>query len=139
MKQVATLFVLACSACATPVGAVRDAIGEAPDWWREAREEIRGQDYPNLADIPTPTRADQPKLSGGASAAAISAREAAFLRDPRTAGPALTPAQIEAWATGMRARFGDIRPPAPGDFVPLPLDAFDVPRAQLTLKLPKKG
>lgn len=57
MKNTAILLcgvpLLLASACTSSFAKVRSAINEAPEWYDARRTEIRGEGYPEIADIPT--------------------------------------------------------------------------------------
>lgn len=99
---------LTVSACATPVGAVRQAVSSAPEWYQEARVEIRGEGYPDVSRVvalehngSAPGRVDEARL-------AVADSEARLLSQ---LGPASSEAELQAalaWAAAEQAAFSGI-------------------------------
>ena len=117
--------------CASSVSAVTGAVDSAPAWFEDARGEIRGQDYPEVASIPDVPAKSRPVISAGAALASVSSAAGAFLSDDRAQSVPYQPEQILAWAAEKRAVFNDIPPLVPGSIDTSAAKAFDVPRAQL--------
>ncbi|MEM7766182.1 MAG: hypothetical protein AAF253_01695 [Pseudomonadota bacterium] len=93
------------SACASPVGAVRQAVASAPEWYQEARVEIRGEGYPDVSRVVT--LEDQTDVPGRVvqTRADVSDAEAQFLSE---IGEAPSEAELQAalaWAASEQAAF----------------------------------
>ena len=96
-----TVFVTA--GCATPVGAVRDAVSSAPEWYREARVEIRGEGYPDVSRlVGLQVQAGQQRRVRQTRQAMDDA-EIAFLRDANAVPPGMGLEEMQEWADKERA------------------------------------
>lgn len=99
----ATLFSVA--GCASPGGAVREAVASAPEWYQDARIEIRGEGYPDISRV-SGYRSD-PGQPGRvrATRAEVSDAEALFLFDERALPPELALEEALDWTLEERKRF----------------------------------
>lgn len=103
--------------CASSIEQVRDTVSAAPDWYDERAAEVRGEGYPNVADIPTlseEARTAVRELETGREE--LTRVEQLFRMDPRAASPGLELVEMQAWADEVKARF-EIIAADPGDFL----------------------
>ncbi len=135
MKNTAILLcgvpILLASACTTSFSKVRNAVNEAPAWYGERRAEIRGEGYPDIADIPTTDPSWKPGVGLAASGEQIALIQAAFAADARAQAPAIGAAEIQAVAAEIQSAFEPGLPP--GEFfteteIAAIRDSFNVPR-----------
>lgn len=131
MTRIAALSLLLTTACASQVEAVRSAVDEAPDWFKDRRQEIGGADYPELTRMEPLSQAKAPKIGAATDETTLAALIADFFRNERAAPVDRTPEEIRAWASRMRAVFAGIEPPRPEEFITVSQDAFALPRADL--------
>jgi hypothetical protein len=94
--------------CTNSFSKVRDAVNQAPDWYETRRQEIRGEGYPKLVDIPTIAPGELPGKSLPASAARVSALSAEFADNARAELPANGPAEIAAAGAEIREQFAGL-------------------------------
>ncbi len=135
MKNTAILLcgvpLLLASACTSSFSKVRSAVNDAPAWYGERRAEIRGEGYPDIADIPTTDPKWKPGKGLAASGKQIAVIQAAFAADARAQEPAIGAEQIQAVAAEIKTAFEPGLPP--GEFFTDPeiaaiRDSFNVPR-----------
>jgi len=109
MILVTLLLSVGCASSLERIGEVRDA---APDWYKERRTELAGQDYPSIASVPLITNETRPGQRLGASQAATLAALDALLTDPRNAPVDETAQEMMDWAAQTRAEVDQqISPP----------------------------
>lgn len=105
MKNTAILLcgvpLMLMAGCSTSFTKVRSAINEAPDWYAERRVQIRGEGYPDIADIPAATPAAQPVKSLSASGDVLAGLQQQFFSDPR--------AEVGAGAEGIEKVGAELR------------------------------
>ncbi|WP_291202665.1 hypothetical protein [Hyphomonas sp.] len=89
-------------------------MADAPAWYGERRAEIRGEGYPEIADIPTVDPNWKPGKALTVSGAEMAIIQAAFATDARAQAPAIGEAEIVAIAAEIRSEFEPGLPP--GDF-----------------------
>ncbi len=109
---------------------MRAAVDEAPAWFQERREEIRGEDYPDIRTVPAVEGDERPRLGSDSGALAKSGTPEDFLSDPRAQPPNISPAEIMAWVRSKQAVFAGIAPPGPHTVITPDTSVFDVPRGQ---------
>lgn len=115
---------------------VRGAVNAAPDWYDERRQEIRGEGYPEVIDVPVIEAGQEPGQTLEASKARATVLRTAF-EDARAAAPADIAAEIEAMRVKIRSEFAGL--PAETDFltedeIAAIRAAFDVPRVTRGLR-----
>jgi len=130
MKRACCFIFLALGGCASQVGAVRAAVDEAPAWFQDRREEIRGEEYPDIAAVPAVAQEERPRLGDESGVLAEAGTPEDFLDNPRAQPPNISPAQIMAWARSRQALFAGIAPPGPDTVIAPDTSVFDVPRGQ---------
>ena len=134
MRAMIFVTLLACSACASSLERITDVGSAAPDWYKERQAELRGQDYPRLADVPVITEENRP--GGGLAASQAETLEAfeALVNDPRNAPVEETARQMRIWANQAR-RAVDQQIPLPDFLSDEEIAAlraiFDTPRGRL--------
>jgi len=96
--------------CATPISAVRGAVDQAPDWYGERRAEIRGEGYPDIADVPVVDRANLPGRSLPANRGRAVQLIALFENNPRAEAPQGGLDEILELAAEIRAGFAGYQP-----------------------------
>lgn len=135
MKNTAILLcgvlLLPASACTSSFSKVRSAVNDAPAWYGERRTEIRGEGYPDIADIPTTDPDWKPGVGLAASGTELATIQAAFAADAQAQTPAIGEAQILAVADQIKGEFEPGLPPA--EFfteseIAAIRDSFNVPR-----------
>lgn len=135
MKNTAILLcgvpLLLASACTSSFSKVRGAVNDAPSWYGERRAEIRGEGYPDIADIPTTDPKWKPGVGLAASGEQIALIQAAFAADAKAQAPAIGAEQIQAVAAEIRGAFEPGLPPS--EFftdteIAAIRDSFNVPR-----------
>lgn len=106
MRLSLILASFALSACATPLERVISVAGDVPDWFVDARTEVRGEGYPALSGVPN--NIEDPLTEGQVQqAAAVLDVYADFLDHPRAAVSATSPAEIEAYRKSLISEFPD--------------------------------
>lgn len=118
-------------ACASSMGAVRSAVDEAPEWFKERRVEIRGENYPDIRTVPQITGGDIPTLDTESERLVDPARARSFLDHPRAAPPDTTPDEIRAWIRSRQQILAAVSAPTLSDLSPPDTSVFDAPRGQL--------
>lgn len=115
MKNTAILLCgvpLLLAAGCTSFSKVRGAMADAPAWYGERRAEIRGEGYPEIADIPTVDPNWTPGKALTVSGAEMAVIQAAFATDARAQAPAIGEPEIVAIAAEIRSEFEPGLPPA---------------------------
>lgn len=109
MKNTAILLcgvpLLLASACTSSFSKVRAAINEAPEWYAERRTEIRGEGYPEVADIPTVEAGWKPDRSLNKSKTEMAALRQVFDTAERAEVAEDGAEKIAAIAAELRAEF----------------------------------
>ena len=109
MKNTAILLcgvlLLPASACTSSFSKARSAVNSAPAWYGERRTEIRGEGYPDLADIPTTDPKWKPGVSLAVSGNDLAAIQAAFAADALAQTPAICEDRILAVADEIKRLF----------------------------------
>ena len=98
-------LVLLLAGCANSFGKVRDTVSTTPDWYKAAREEIRGEGYPELSEVPELARRDV-RRSAAALTLSREQTDAArlmFREDPRAVKPIPEPSDVRALAAEVAA------------------------------------
>lgn len=104
MRLSLILASLALSACATPLERVISVAGDVPDWFVDARAEVRGEGYPALSGVPN--NIEDPLTEGQVQqAAAVLDVYADFLDHPRAAVSTTSPEEIEAYRESLISEF----------------------------------
>ncbi|MFN7165230.1 MAG: hypothetical protein ACK4P2_10480 [Hyphomonas sp.] len=143
MKNTAILLcgvpLLLASACTSSFSKVRGALNDAPEWYEARRTEIRGEGYPDIADIPTVDANWKPGEGLAASGDQIAIIQAAFAADERAQLPAAGAAEIEAVLAEIKGAFEPGLPP--GEFftdteIAAIRASFNVPRVTQGLITP---
>jgi hypothetical protein len=116
MKNTAILLcgvpLLLASACTSSFSKVRSAVNDAPAWYGERRAEIRGEGYPDIADIPTTDPKWKPGVGLAASGKELAGIQAAFAADALAQTPAIGEDEILAVAAEIKGEFVPGLPPA---------------------------
>lgn len=124
-------------ACTNSFGKVRQAVADAPDWYEQRREEIRGEGYPEVIDIPVISADNMPGQTLHLSAERAAELRAAFETSDRAGVPANTLAEITALRESIRQGFAGL-PADPGFLTEEEISAirasFDVPRVTQGLR-----
>ncbi|MFN7054084.1 hypothetical protein [Hyphomonas sp.] len=97
--------------CASSYSAVREAVGQAPEWYGERRTEIRGEGYPAIADVPRLEPASVPGRGLAQRRSRAAQLVAQFDNNPRAEPPQGGIEEILQLAADIRARLGDEEPP----------------------------
>lgn len=136
-----SVSILLIAGCTSSFAKVREAINQAPDWYDARRAEIRGEGYPNLAEVHELTGEELPGKTLPASAARVDILQAYFDSNERAELPADAGAEMAALLTRVEAGFADL----PADPAFLTQDeiaqiqaAFNVPRVTQGLKVRRK-
>ena len=98
MRYFFLVAALVATSCAGSIDQVGDMTSSAPDWYAQRKQEVAGNDYPRIADVPVVTEANLPESSLKLSRAENIEAYRAFQRDPRSEGAVETPQQIKRWA-----------------------------------------
>ncbi|MEL8056684.1 MAG: hypothetical protein AAGK66_11045 [Pseudomonadota bacterium] len=134
MRAMIFVTLLVCSACTSSFERIADVGSTAPDWYKERQAELRGQDYPSLADVPLITEENRPGSGLAASQADTLAALRALLKDPRNVAARETAERMRAWAARNR-RAVDRQIPRPDFLTDEEIEAlravFDTPRGRL--------
>ena len=123
--------------CTNSFTKVRDAVNQAPDWYETRRQEIRGEGYPVLAEVPTIAPGELPGKTLPASAKRVSALAAQFAETARAELPANGPAEIAAVGAEIRQQFAGLDESSnflTDDEIAAIRNSFNVPRVTQGLK-----
>ncbi|MEO1028503.1 MAG: hypothetical protein AAFX02_05540 [Pseudomonadota bacterium] len=90
--------------CATPLERVISVAGDVPDWFVERSEEIKGEGYPELAEVPNSGGSPITDEQTNAVASVLVASQD-FFNHPRAQESALTKADIIALKEELFAEF----------------------------------
>ena len=116
MKNTAILLcgvpLLLASACTSSFSKVRGAINDAPEWYGARRTEIRGEGYPQIADIPTVDTSWKPDETLTVSGDEMAALQAIFDNDARAQVNVDGAAEIAAIRAELHGNFEPPLPPA---------------------------
>lgn len=96
---------LLASACSSSFSRVRSAINEAPEWYDARRTEIRGEGYPEIADIPTLEAGWRPERTLSVSGEEMAALQKIFDTEERAEVATDGAEKIAAIAAELRAEF----------------------------------
>lgn len=91
--------------CSNSFAKVRGAVDQAPDWYETRRVEIRGEGYPELAEVPSIAPGELPGKTLPESARRVAVLTAEFANSARAELPADGPARIAAVANEIRQQF----------------------------------
>lgn len=125
------VFCCLVASCATSVDRVRNAAESVPDWYDDARTEIRGEGYPELASVPRLEKSEtRPSRSIRVSQRESNKIIKLFDNNPRAQGPDKTLVDIEAIMREIQAEFeGQV--PSPTHLTPREVSdihaMFDIP------------
>jgi len=100
--------VISVSACATPVGAVRQTVASAPEWYQEARVEIRGEGYPDVSRVVSLERDRGGDGATEATRLAVADAEADLLRSISAAPADEALQEALAWAASEQSAFAGL-------------------------------
>ena len=138
LLSVSILLVAGCTGSFTKV---REAVNQAPDWYDARRAEIRGEGYPDLAEVQELTGDDLPGKTLPVSAARVDILQAYFDTNERAELPVDAAGQMAALLKRVEAAFADL----PADPAFLTQEeiaaieaAFNVPRVTEGLKVRRK-
>ena len=112
MRSAFFLTFLIISSCASSLDQLQVVRNTAPDWYEDRKQEIRGDSYPRIADVPVITAETRPGQGLAMSQAETLAAMETFRSDPRTAGPEETAAQMQAWVARNKVKVERQIPPA---------------------------
>ncbi|MEX1250371.1 MAG: hypothetical protein WEA77_04160 [Hyphomonas sp.] len=116
MKNTAILLcgvpLLLAAGCTSSFTKVRGAVADAPAWYGDRRAEIRGEGYPDIADIPTVDPNWKPDKTLTVTGAQMADIQTAFAADARAQAPAIGAAEIAEVAAQIRGLFEPGLPPA---------------------------
>ena len=129
------------TACSGSFSKVSNAVSQAPEWYGERRQEIRGEGYPEVIDIPEIAEGQQPGKTLQASKERGEELREEFAEDARAAAPANIAAEIEALRESVQRGFAGLQ--ADTDFltdeeIEAIRSEFDVPRVTEGLKAASK-
>lgn len=96
--------------CAGTFGRMREAVNNAPEWYGDRRDEIRGEGYPELADLPTLDPDNLPGKTLPARKSRTGELATIFDNNPRSELAAGGAEEIEAIAADMRSAFAAVPP-----------------------------
>jgi len=99
MRAVFFLTIFLVSGCAGSLEQLQKVREAAPDWYDERKEEIRGETYPRIANVPPLAEAGAAALELKRSRQETLAAFARLLADPRFEAPSETAEQMLAWRT----------------------------------------
>lgn len=91
-------FLMSTASCASGMGAVRDTVSSAPEWYQERAQEVRGEGYPSIGRIPTldPGETSASALETGRES--VVTAEDLFRLDARSVPPGLELQDMLQWA-----------------------------------------
>ncbi|MEO0466993.1 MAG: hypothetical protein AAF216_10660 [Pseudomonadota bacterium] len=94
--------VVGLTGCTSGFDKVRDTVSAAPDWYDARAVEVRGEGYPNVAEIPvlTPEQRTDRNLSAGLED--LQAADRLFAMNPRAIPPGLELDDMMVWAEAAR-------------------------------------
>ncbi|MEO0981748.1 MAG: hypothetical protein AAFX03_03745 [Pseudomonadota bacterium] len=92
----------ALSGCSGSFSRVMDSVAEAPGWYAERRQEIRGEGYPEIGAVPEVAPAVRNDQSLELTKEESRLAKAAFLADPRSEFSTMSGDDIEALAASWR-------------------------------------
>ncbi len=112
MRLVIVPICLLMTACAGSVDRISDMRDAAPEWYEARKQELAGEGYPKLSDVPVNTSYRTQQRSLRLVGADKDAVLAAFNADPRSEPSNLTPDAIEAWGRDIAQRLNAMERPA---------------------------
>ncbi|KCZ94420.1 hypothetical protein [Hyphomonas johnsonii] len=123
--------------CTSSFSKARQAINQAPDWYDARRDEIAGEGYPQLVDIPTIAPGAKPGKTLAASEERVAALGKEFAANARAELPPVGGAEIARVAGEIRQQFAGLD--MESNFltdaeIAAIRDSFDVPRVTQGLK-----
>ena len=104
MRLTAVLLCAVLTGCAGSMSKISDIRESAPEWYEARKEELRGNAYPKLSQVPTDTTYRSRQTGLVKSAEEQAAIRKAFYADPRSELTYLTPDMILEWGADMRER-----------------------------------
>ena len=136
-----SVIILLIAGCTGSFAKVRDAINQAPDWYDDRRAEIRGEGYPDLAEVPELAPDELPGKTLPVSAARVDILQAYFDTNERAELPVDADRQMAALLKRVEAGFADF--PEDAGFLTQEeiaeiAAAFNVPRVTEGLKVRRK-
>ena len=136
-----SVSILLVAGCTGSFSKVREAINQAPDWYGARRAEIRGEGYPDLAEVKELTGDEVPGKTLPAAAARVDTLQAYFDSNERAEPPADVAGEMAALLTRVEAGFADL-PADPAFLTQQEIAeieaAFNVPRVTEGLKVRRK-
>lgn len=134
MRAAIFVTLIALTGCSSSFGRIQAVREAAPDWYQARKVELRGEDYPSIADIPKAIDISASTTRLRMSEAEVTAAMTLFNSDPRAAAAEETAVEMIAWAKATRrAVEGQI--PAPDFMTDEEVSAlkakFDRPRGRL--------
>lgn len=91
------------TACASGMGAVRETIATAPEWYQERAQEVRGEGYPSIGRIPTLKAGDRSATALDIGREDALRAEELFRLDPRSVPPGLELDTMMEWANRAKS------------------------------------
>lgn len=107
------VFCCTAAACTNSFEKVRDAADKAPDWYEDARVEIRGEGYPELTSVPELDKVKR-RPSNSIRQSKVHANDVLrmFENEPRANAADKTPRELQKIVNEINAEFaGEIPPP----------------------------
>ncbi len=126
-----SVALLLLTGCTNSFAQVRSAVNHAPEWYGERRVEIRGEGYPEIADVPVIDKANPPGARLALPAERIDALRALFDSNPRAEVTAADLDGVTTLVAAVRAEFADFTPSPnmlTGAEIAAIRDSFNVPR-----------
>ena len=135
MKNTAILLLSVCGllvgACTSSFQSMRESLAQAPDWYDQRRQEIRGEGYPDLAEVPVVSASVDQRAFLAVSEERVALLKALFDANARAVSPADLHAETEAFLQDVRLQFAGL-PPEPAFLTQEDVQAirarFQVPR-----------
>ena len=112
MRAIILVTLLLAAGCASSLERIQEVREAAPEWYKERRVELAGEDYPSIADMPTITAETRPGQTLPEAEAATLAALRALLTDPRNRPVDETGEEMRAWSAAVRADLDRQIPPA---------------------------
>lgn len=103
MRAMILVTLLVSAGCASSLERINEVREAAPEWYKERRVELAGEDYPSIADMPTITAETRPGQTLAEAEAATLAALDALLTDPRNSPVTETGDDMRAWSAAVRA------------------------------------
>ena len=109
------LLAVALGGCTTSFDKVRETVASAPEWYGDARTEVRGEGYPRIGRVTVLADGDTRPDDMQSVTADLSAYEMLFRMNPRAVPPRLELERMRSWAQAARASAEALD--TPGDFL----------------------